>query len=107
MHKDSEVVKKNMYPEQRVLLRHFEFFGPPNKRLLNWIDDENWTKVLEKMNELAEADLEERPIMGFEVWGQLLGSEAQKMISGTTKIDPGARSTIDEVLAQPWWQEAV
>ncbi|CAN9234012.1 hypothetical protein AA0119_g11948 [Alternaria tenuissima] len=106
-HKDSEVVKRNMYPEQRVLLRHFEFFGPPNERLLNWIDDENWTKVLEKMNELAEADLEERPVMSFEVWGQLLGSEAQKMISGMTKIDPGARSTIDEVLAHPWWQEAV
>jgi hypothetical protein len=96
-----------MYPEQRVLLRHFTFFGPPNERLFNWIDDENWTKVLEKMNELAEADLEERPIMSFEVWGQLLGSEAQKMISGTTKIDPGARSTIDEVLAHPWWHEAV
>ena len=62
---------------------------------------------MEKMNELAEADLEERPIMGFEVWGHLLGSDAQNMISGTTKIDLGARSTIDEVLAHPWWQESV
>ncbi|KAF7671333.1 hypothetical protein GT037_010658, partial [Alternaria burnsii] len=53
IHKDSEVVKKNMYPEQRVLLRHFEFLGPPNERLLNWIDDEKWTKVLEKMNKLV------------------------------------------------------
>ena len=62
---------------------------------------------MEKMSELAGWDLEERPFMSFEVWGQGLGSEAQKMISGTTKIDPGARSTIDEVLAHPWWQEAV
>jgi hypothetical protein len=62
---------------------------------------------LEKMNELAEADLEERPFMSFEVWGQVLGSGAEKMISGTTKIDPRARSTIDEVLAHPWWQEDV
>ena len=59
------------------------------------------------MNELAEVDLEERPFMSFEVWGQLLGSEAQKMISETTKIDPRARSTIDEILAHPWWQESV
>jgi hypothetical protein len=51
--------------------------------------------------------LEERPFMSFEVWGQVLGSGAQKMISGTTKIDPRARSTIDEVLAHPWWWEAV
>ncbi|CAN9346609.1 unnamed protein product [Alternaria alternata] len=107
INKDSEVVKKSMYPEQRVLLRHFTFFGPPNERLLNRIDDEDWTKVLEKMNGLAEADLEERPFMSFEVWGQLLGSEAQKVISETTKIDPRARSTIDEVLAHPWWQESV
>ncbi|CAN9445066.1 unnamed protein product [Alternaria alternata] len=107
IHKDSEVVKSSLFPEQRVLLRHFTFFGPPNEGLLNRIDDEDWTKALEKMNELAVADLEERPFMRFEVWGQVLGSEAQKMISGTTKIDPGARSTIDEVLAHPWWREAV
>jgi hypothetical protein len=43
--------------------------------------------------------------MSFEVRGQGLGSEAQKTISGTTKIYQGARSTIDQVLAHPWWQE--
>lgn len=81
------------------------YFGSPKEGLLNRIADEAWTKALETISELAELGLKERPAMSFEVRGQWLGSEAQKTISGTTKIYQGARSTIDQVLAHPWWQE--
>jgi len=56
---------------------------------------------------VAEETLQEQPVMSFDVWGHELGTEAQKMIAGMTKIDPGARSTIDQVMAHAWWQEVV
>ena len=56
---------------------------------------------------MAELVVQDQPEMSFEVWGQKLGSEAQKMISGMAKSDPTARSTIDQLMAHQWWQEAV
>jgi hypothetical protein len=56
---------------------------------------------------MAELAVQDQPEMSFEVWGQELGSEAQKMISGMMKPDPTARSTINQVMAHQWWQEAV
>ncbi|KAI4941938.1 hypothetical protein J4E91_010488 [Alternaria rosae] len=102
-----DLVKLGISPEQEILTRHFSYFGSANEGLLNQIASEKWTKALKLASQMAELAVQDQPEMSFEVWGQELASEAQKMISGMTKPDPTARSTIDQVVAHPWWQEAV
>ncbi|KAI1509053.1 SPS1, serine threonine protein kinase [Pyrenophora tritici-repentis] len=101
-----DLVKLGISPEQEILTRHFLYFGPANKGLLNQIASEKWTKALGLASKMAELAVQDQPEMSFEVWGQELGSEAYNMISRMTKPDPTARSTIHEVMAHPWWQEA-
>jgi hypothetical protein len=52
---------------------------------------------------MAEEAVKDQPELRFEHWGMELGSEAQNMISGMTKTDPVARTTIDQVLTHEWW----
>lgn len=54
---------------------------------------------------MAEAELEERPMLRLRAWGQELGESALDLLSGMTNIDPKGRLTIDQVLAHPYWQE--
>lgn len=63
--------------------------------------------MLKSASQVAEETLQEQSVMSFDVWGHELGTEAQKMIAGMTKIDPRARLTIDHVVAHAWWQEVV
>jgi len=99
--------KLSISPEQEILTRDFSYFGLVNEGLLNQIASEKWIKALKLASQMAELAVQDQPEMRFEVWGQELSSEAQKMISGMTKFDRTARSTINQVMAHPWWQEAV
>ncbi|KAF1355930.1 kinase-like protein [Lizonia empirigonia] len=83
-----DLVKLGISPEQEILTRHFSYFGSADEGLLNQVASEKWTKALKLASQMAEL---------------ALGSEAQKMISGMTKPDPTARSTINQVVAHPWW----
>jgi hypothetical protein len=89
------------------LTRHFAYFGSANHGLFNHIASEKWTKALKLTSQMAELAVQDQLEMSFEVWGQELGLEAQKMISKMTKPDPTARATIDQIMVHPWWQEAV
>jgi hypothetical protein len=101
-------VKLGVSAEEEILSRHFSFFGLANDGLLKQVGDEKWSKVLMAVSEMAEMAVQEQPETRFEQWGQELGSEAHDMITGMTKIDPTARSTVEQVLAHPWWsQQAV
>ncbi|KAK0128427.1 hypothetical protein ONS95_000400 [Cadophora gregata] len=102
-----DLVKLGISPEQEILTRHFSYFGSANEGLLNHIASDKWTKALKLASQMAELAVREQPEMSFEVWGQELGPEAQKMISKKTKPDPAARSTIDQIMAHPWWQEVI
>jgi hypothetical protein len=105
IHNYQELVKLGVSPEEEILSRHFSFFGLANDGLLKQVGDEKWSEVLRAVSKTAEMAVQEQPETRFEQWGQELGSKAQNMIAGMTKIDPTARSTIDQVLAHPWWQE--
>jgi hypothetical protein len=100
-----ELLKLGASAEQEILIRHFSFFGLASDGLLKQVGDEKWSKALTAASRMAEVNLEDQPEARFEQWGEELGAEAQNMITGMTKIDPTARSTIDQVLAHPWLQE--
>ncbi|KAJ8106331.1 hypothetical protein OPT61_g9608 [Boeremia exigua] len=103
----SYLVEHGITPEQEVLTRHFAYFGSANGGLLKHVDSKIWTKALQAASQVAEETVQEQPEMKFDVWGHELGTEAQKMIAEMTKIDPRARSTIDQVMTHAWWQELV
>ncbi len=92
-------------PEQEILTRHFSYFGPVTEGLLKHVNDENWAEALKSASKVSERAVQDQPDLRFEDWGAGLGTAALDMISGMTKMDPGARLTIDQVLAHPWWQD--
>lgn len=100
------LVKDRISPEQEILLRHFAYFGPVSEGLLQRIDSEVLAAALKGTSRGAEMAVTNEPGRRFEVWGKHFGLGAQSMISGMVNMDPLARTTIDEVLAHPWWEEA-
>ncbi|KAF9731772.1 hypothetical protein PMIN06_011227 [Paraphaeosphaeria minitans] len=101
-----ELARRGIRPEQEILIRHFSYFGPVPEGLLKQVNSEDWCNALRGASEIAEEAVKEQPELRFERWGEELGPEAQNMISGMTNPDPTARTTIDQVLAHRWWQEA-
>jgi serine/threonine protein kinase len=101
-----ELVRLGIKPEQEIITRHFSYFGPVSEGLLKQVNSEDWCNALKGASEMAEVAVKEQPELRFERWGEVLGPEAQNMISGMTNPDPTARTTIDQVLAHRWWQEA-
>ncbi|CAK3772217.1 Serine threonine- kinase ppk4 [Lecanosticta acicola] len=99
------LVKAGITPEQEVLTKHFCYFGPVPESLYQQIEDEKWRAALQLASRMAEAEVEERPMLRLRVWGQELGDKAMDMLSGMTNLDPKARLTIDQVLALPYWRE--
>lgn len=87
------------------MTRHFSYFGPANKGLLEQVNDEDWCKALRSVSATADEAVLENPGLRFTEWGQGLGPLAVDLISGMTKPDPTARLTMEQVLAHPWWQE--
>ncbi|KAF2819706.1 hypothetical protein CC86DRAFT_398389 [Ophiobolus disseminans] len=100
-----ELLQLGMTAEQEILVRHLSYFGPVNQGLLKQINDGKWATALSSAPQLAELDVADRPELSFEQWGQELGSGAQDLIAGMTRIDPTARATIYQVLAHKWWHE--
>ena len=101
-----ELAKSGIRPEQEILIRHFSYFGLVPEGLLKQVNSKDWCDALKGASEIAEEAVKEQPELRFERWGKELGSEAQNMISGMTNPDPAARTTINQVLAHRWWQEA-
>ncbi|CZS99685.1 hypothetical protein WAI453_002380 [Rhynchosporium graminicola] len=95
---------KNPKPEPEVLCRHFIYFDPLSKGLLQQFDD-NWRDALRNIAAEAESIGVTEPEMRFQSWRETtyFSSEAKSMIPGMINLDPGARPTIDEVLRHQWW----
>jgi hypothetical protein len=100
------LLKDGISPELDILVRHFAYFGPVSEGLLQRISSEVWATALKGASRSAEMAVTAEPGRRFEEWGKHFGLGAQSMISGTVNMDPLARTTIDEVLAHRWWQEA-
>lgn len=100
------LIKSGITPEQEILTKHFCYFGPVPEALYQQIQDEDWRNALRLAAQMADAEVEERPVLRMSFWGEELGSAALDMLSGMTNLDPKARLTIDEVLAHPYWKEA-
>lgn len=102
-----ELVRNHISAEQEVLTRHFCFFGPVPEALPKHVDSEAWCAALEAASDDANKTVKEVPGLRFAHWGEELGPEAHDMLSGMTSLDPGARPTIHQVLASPWWEDDV
>lgn len=100
-----DLVKAGITPEQEIITKHFCYFGPVPESLYQQIRDENWRTALRSASEMAEAEVKERPILRFRLWGQELGDSAMELLSGMTNLDPKARLTMDQVLALEYWRE--
>ncbi|KAF1849203.1 kinase-like protein [Cucurbitaria berberidis CBS 394.84] len=105
LHDYQELLKAGIPPEQEVITKHFCYFGPVPESLYEQIKDENWRTALRGAAKMAEAEVQERPMLRLETWGQQLGEAAVDLLSKTTSLDPKSRSTIDQVLALPFWQD--
>ncbi|KAF2724743.1 kinase-like protein [Polychaeton citri CBS 116435] len=99
------LVKAGITPEEEVVTKHFCYFGPVPESLYQHIKDQKWRVALQLASRMAEAEVEERPMLRMRAWGQNLGETALDMLSRMTNLDPKARMTIDQVLAHPYWQE--
>ncbi|KAL8366415.1 hypothetical protein RB595_004949 [Gaeumannomyces hyphopodioides] len=85
--------------EEELLVRHFAYFGPATEGLLKVIGDEEYRLATKEMSDHSQLELESRPDLSFQSWGQGLGPKVHAQISGMLKMDPAARLTIDQVLA--------
>lgn len=107
LHDYRALIENGVIPEQEIMHRHFLYFGPLPEGLLKQVKDETWCDALRELSEMAELTVTDEPGVRFEHWGEdvspRLTAGAKSMISGMTNLDPGARTTIDEVLKHPWW----
>lgn len=102
-----KLLQAGIAPEQEVVTKHFCYFGPVPESFYERIDNKEWETALRMASRVADAEVEDRPMLRLKVWGQELGESAVEMLSGMTNLDPAARLTIDQVLALPYWQECV
>jgi serine/threonine protein kinase len=93
------MAEKAISAEQEILTRHFCYFRPATKGLLERVQIKEWREALEEVSRHAEKAVEKDPDLKFESWGEELGPDALDMISSMTNPDPTARLTIDQVLA--------
>jgi hypothetical protein len=100
-----ELVNRGVTPEQEILTRYFCYFGPVPDAILKVAGDWDWSAALEGAAKIADAMVKDEPGLRFERWGEELGSEALRMISGMTALYPEARLGIDQVMAHPSWLE--
>jgi hypothetical protein len=100
-----KLVARGITPEQEILTRHFCYFGPVSRAFFEHVGDEAWSAALKGASEIADAMLRDEPSLRFERWGEELGPEAIRMISGMTALDPKARLSIDQVLNDTFWKE--
>lgn len=92
-------------PEQEILTRHFSYFGPLPKQLLEHVNNEDWSAALQEASETADQAVQDEPGLRFNQWGEEHGPEAVDMISRMTNLDPKARLTINQILEHPYWEE--
>lgn len=100
-----ELVDRGITPEQEILTRHFCYFGPVPEAVSKIVGDENWSAALEGAAKIANEMVKDEPGLKFEQWGEELGPEALRMISGMTALDPKARLNVDQIMVHPFWEE--
>lgn len=99
-----ELADRGITPEQEILTRHFCYFGPVSEAVFKVNVDENWSAALEGAAKIADVMVTDEPGLRFERWGEELGPEALRMISGMTALDPKARLNIDQIMMHPFWE---
>lgn len=84
------------------------YFGPVPQELITHINDEVWAERITKFAESLEGmglgeterlenwPQEEQPDLDF---------ETKRFISRMTNLDPAKRATMEEVMADPWWNK--
>ncbi|KAH9865496.1 hypothetical protein J1614_009081 [Plenodomus biglobosus] len=91
--------------EQEILSRHFVYFGLPGANLFNLVRNEMWCRVLQRSFRVAEYMVKNAPELKFEVWAREAGAEALELIGAMVSVDPGARATMEWVLAHSRWSD--
>ncbi|KJX95882.1 serine threonine protein kinase [Zymoseptoria brevis] len=93
-----------MSPEEEVLSRHVEYFGPASDVLYKRIGNETRRAFLKKTIDASTVPYETDPERRLTHWGQDLGPVALDIIGRMTSMDPPARPTITEILEHAWWR---
>lgn len=106
LHPDFEQLKKEgTEPEQVILYKLLSIFGPLPPGLITHVDDEYWGELLRTLSLVVAG---EDPSGHFEQWEENvlpnLDSEAKRVISRMTNLDPKKRATMDQILQDPWWK---
>jgi serine/threonine protein kinase len=106
LHPDFQELKEaGIEPELEIMSRLITFFGPVPPGLITHVNDPKWTDILKDLSEATSDD----PSMRFDQWTEdvfpNLVSEAKRVISRMTKLNPTERATMLEVLRDPWWRD--
>ena len=79
-------------PEIEVLSKMLSYFGPVPQRLLDHIQGNQWTAILETLDQSFDVSTPRKP---FHMWRDIEGLEPGDMefISRSLKLDPGSSFT--------------
>ncbi|PGH28896.1 serine/threonine protein kinase [[Emmonsia] crescens] len=107
LHPDFEQLKREgIEPELEIMGRLISFFGPVPEELVTHVQNDDWGKTMMVISELTMDGSPTGPGR-FETWEEKdfpnLTSETKQMLLRMTNLDPSKRSTMEEVLEDPWW----
>lgn len=90
--------------EMEALSRLLVYFGPLPDGLVKHTNDRKWEGLLTDLSKTV-GDMD--PDSHFGQWQEEdfphLDAETKRMLSRMLSLNPAERSTIDEVLEDPWW----
>lgn len=98
-------MKAGITAEQEIVTKYFCYFGPVPESFYQRTEDEEWRHAFRMAARVAEAEVEERPMLRMNVWGEELGETAVELLTGMTNLDPKDRLTIEQVLDHAYWRE--
>lgn len=98
-------MKAGITAEQEIVTKQFCYFGPVPESFYQQTKDGGWRHAFRMAARVAEAEVEERPMLRMKVWGEELGETAVELLTGMTNLYPKGRLTIEQVLDHAYWRE--
>ena len=96
-----------MLPEELVLGRTIELFGPVTPNFLKHTDDKKWEKALQQLQALVTETAGEVPAERFEHWNlkdfPRLSPSLRELLSKMRKFDPAERVDMRQAMNDHVW----
>lgn len=104
---DKMAEQAEMLPEELVLGRTIELFGPVTPNFLKHTSDEKWGKALEGLQALVTESAGEVPEIRFEHWNledfPRLSPSLMELLSKMLKFDPAERVDMNQAMKDHVW----